>query len=157
MRHSKDQLELHSPLPVVRACDVMFSRRVAMSEPSEFSTDLGTLKNILLHELERFRTEMDREKKDSGQVGVSVHETAPVEGLIAIETMTLVPAATPDAGTVTERVVPVLVLDAVPIVLIKAISAEASDPENTDKEIKSVRRNPCRRLFSRCALQIAVR
>ena len=81
-----------------------------------------------------------------------MHETVPVEGLIAIETMTLVPAATPDAGTVTERVVPVLVLAAVPMVLTKAISAKAFDPGNRDRNVKSVRKKARARVVLRSNL-----
>lgn len=52
---------------------------------------------------------------------VSVHETVPDAGSIAIETMILFPAATPAAGTVIEVDVPVVLVDVVPMVFINEI------------------------------------
>jgi len=57
-----------------------------------------------------------------------VQETEPEVGSNANETMTLFPSATPAAGTVMVKLVPVLVEDTgVPIVLTKVIAARASE------------------------------
>ena len=54
-------LELHSPSSLCVLA--MFSRPDAMSEPSEFFTDLGTLKNIFLHATESIQNTNGREKR----------------------------------------------------------------------------------------------
>ena len=55
----------------------------------------------------------------------------PVAGLSANVRMILFPAATPDAGTVIEVVVPVVVDEAVPMFLTNAICAKALDAPAT--------------------------
>lgn len=62
---------------------------------------------------------------------MSEQETVPDAGSNASEMITLFPAATPAAGTMTVRVVPVLVVEIVPTVFTKEIAACAWEFDKT--------------------------
>jgi hypothetical protein len=64
---------------------------------------------------------------------VSLQATVPVDGFNAIATIARFPAATPDAGIAIVKLVPVVVEDVAPIVLMNEIAAMLHDEVPSNK------------------------